>query len=54
MTALAGPGSTHPLVGELPRSGLVTLLVLHFVATEARYGSQLMARIRELLKRGAR
>lgn len=48
MTSLAGPGSADPLVGGLRRSGLVTLLVLHFVAAEACYGNQLMDRILEL------
>ncbi len=48
MTALAGPGSTNPLVGGLRRSGLVTLLVLHYVAHEACYGNQLMERIATL------
>jgi DNA-binding PadR family transcriptional regulator len=45
MTSLAGPGSADPLVGGLRRSGLVTLLVLHFVSGEACYGNQLMDRI---------
>lgn len=48
MTALAGPGSTNPLIGELRRSGLVRLLVLHYVANEACYGNQLMERIATL------
>jgi DNA-binding PadR family transcriptional regulator len=48
MAAIAGPGSTNPLVGALRRSGLVTLLVLHFVANEACYGNQLMERIAAL------
>jgi DNA-binding PadR family transcriptional regulator len=46
--ALAGPGSADPLVTGLRRSGLVTLLVLHFVAAEACYGNQLMEQILEL------
>jgi PadR family transcriptional regulator, regulatory protein PadR len=48
MASLAGPGSADPLVGDLRRSGLVTLLVLHFVATDACYGNQLMGRIATL------
>jgi DNA-binding PadR family transcriptional regulator len=45
MATFAGPGSADPLVGELRRSGLVTLMVLHFVACEPCYGHQLMDRI---------
>jgi PadR family transcriptional regulator, regulatory protein PadR len=45
MTSLAGPGCANPLVADLRRSGLVTLLVLHYVAGEACYGYQLMERI---------
>jgi PadR family transcriptional regulator len=45
MKSLVGPGSANPMVGDLRRSGLVTLLVLHYVACEACYGNQLMARI---------
>ncbi len=45
MASLAGPGSADPLVGELRRSGLVTRMVLHYVAGEACYGNQLMDRI---------
>ncbi len=48
MTALAGPGSADPLVGELRRSGLVSLLVLHYVASEPCYGNQLITRIATL------
>jgi PadR family transcriptional regulator len=48
MTALAGPGSADPLVGELRRSGLVSLLVLHYVAREPCYGNQLITRIATL------
>jgi PadR family transcriptional regulator PadR len=48
MAMLAGPGTANPLVGDLRRSGLVTLLVLHFVADEACYGNQLIDRITEL------
>jgi PadR family transcriptional regulator, regulatory protein PadR len=45
MSTLPGPGSIDPLIGDLRRSGLVTLLVLHFVAADASYGNQLMERI---------
>jgi DNA-binding PadR family transcriptional regulator len=45
MKLQTGPGSANPLVGDLRRSGLVTLLVLHYVAVEACYGNQLMERI---------
>ncbi|HEY2770151.1 MAG TPA: PadR family transcriptional regulator [Solirubrobacteraceae bacterium] len=48
MGAAAGPGSSDPLVGDLRRSGLVTLLVLHFVADESLCGNQLMERISTL------
>jgi len=48
MATTAGPGSADPLVGELRRSGLVTLLVLHFVADEACYGNKLIERIAAL------
>ena len=48
MKLQTGPGSSDPLVGELRRSGLVTLLVLHYVASEACYGNQLMERIATL------
>ena len=48
MASLAGPGSADPLIGELRRSGLVTLMVLHYVAGEACYGHQLMDRIGSL------
>jgi PadR family transcriptional regulator PadR len=45
MSSLAGLGTADPLVGELRRSGLVTLLVLHYIAGEPCYGNQLMDRI---------
>jgi PadR family transcriptional regulator PadR len=45
MATSVGPGSADPLVGDLRRSGLVTLLVLHYVAEEACYGNLLMDRI---------
>ena len=41
-----GPGD--PLVGELRRSGLLPLLVLHFTAQAPCYGNQLMERISQL------
>jgi PadR family transcriptional regulator, regulatory protein PadR len=43
-----GPGSVDPLVGDLRRSGLVALLVLHYVSNEPCYGNQLMDRIDSL------
>src|SRR4051812_17651358 len=43
-----GAGSQDPLVGELRRSGLLPLLVLHFVAREPSYGNQLMEQISRL------
>jgi PadR family transcriptional regulator PadR len=48
MSTSAGPGSLNPLVGDLRRSGLVTLLVLHYVAEDPCYGNQLMERIETL------
>ena len=45
MASVAGPGSADPLVGDLRRSGLVTLLVLHYIAGEPCYGNQLIDRI---------
>jgi DNA-binding PadR family transcriptional regulator len=50
--AASGPGTTDPLLGELRRSGLLPLLVLHFVADAPSYGNQLMERI-EVLSAGA-
>ena len=44
----AGPGGADPLTGEMRRSGLLRLLVLHFAAREPCYGNQLMERISEL------
>jgi DNA-binding PadR family transcriptional regulator len=41
----AGPGSLDPILGEIRRSGLVTLLVLHYVAEDSSYGNQLIDRI---------
>jgi DNA-binding PadR family transcriptional regulator len=43
--ATGGPGSADRLVGELRRSGLITLLVLHYIAEEPCYGNQLIDRI---------
>jgi PadR family transcriptional regulator, regulatory protein PadR len=48
MTTSAGPGSLDPIIGDLRRSGLVTLLVLHYVAEDACYGNQLIERIETL------
>jgi PadR family transcriptional regulator, regulatory protein PadR len=48
MAPAVGAGSGDPLVAELRRSGLVTLLVLHYVAVEPCYGNQLMHRIGSL------
>jgi len=48
MATTAGPGSVDPLVGELRRSGLVTLLVLHFVSDEPCYGNKLIELIAAL------
>jgi PadR family transcriptional regulator, regulatory protein PadR len=48
MSTSAGPGSLNPIVGDLRRSGLVTLLVLHYVAEDPCYGNQLMERIETL------
>src|SRR5690348_9456015 len=45
MSTSQGPGSADPLVGDLRRSGLVSLLVLHYAATGPCYGNQLMDRI---------
>ena len=50
--AARGPGTTDPLLGELRRSGLLPLLVLHFVSEGRSYGNQLMERI-ETLSGGA-
>ena len=43
-----GSGRSDPLVGDLRRAGLLTLLVLHHVAREPSYGNQLMERIARL------
>ena len=47
-----GAGSTDPLIGDLRRTGLLPLLVLHYVAREPSYGNQLIERI-EALSGGA-
>ena len=43
-----GPGTTDPLLGDLRRSGLLTLLVLHYVSRGPCYGHQLMDSISDL------
>lgn len=48
MSSLAGSGTGDPLLGELRRSGIVTLLVLHYLADEQVCGNQLMERISTL------
>jgi DNA-binding PadR family transcriptional regulator len=48
MSSLVGPGTADPLLGELRRSGLVRLLVLHYLAAEPICGNQLMERIAAL------
>jgi DNA-binding PadR family transcriptional regulator len=45
MASPAGPGTADPLLSELRRSGLVTLMVLHYLAAEPRCGSQLIEQI---------
>ena len=42
------PISGDPLIGDLRRAGLLPLLVLHYVAIEPCYGTQLMERVLEL------
>jgi PadR family transcriptional regulator, regulatory protein PadR len=42
------PITGDPLIGDLRRAGLLPLLVLHFIATEACYGNQLIERISDL------
>ena len=45
-TAVAdAPLTGDPLIGDLRRAGLLPLLVLHFIASEPRYGNQLIDRI---------
>jgi len=39
------PGMPDPLIGDLRRAGLLTLLVLHYTAREPSYGNQLIERI---------
>jgi len=46
--ARRGPGTSDPLLGDLRRSGLLTLLVLHYVSQGPRYGHQLMESISQL------
>jgi DNA-binding PadR family transcriptional regulator len=43
-----GPGSADPLAGELRRSGLLPLLVLHFLADGPSYGNQLTERVEQI------
>jgi PadR family transcriptional regulator len=43
-----GPGTSDPLLGDLRRSGLLTLLVLHYVSQGPCYGHQLMESISQL------
>ena len=42
------PAMPDPLIGDLRRAGLLTLLVLHYTAREPSYGNQLIERIAEL------
>jgi PadR family transcriptional regulator PadR len=42
------PIAGDPLIGDLRRAGLLPLLVLHYISTEACYGNQLIDRISEL------
>jgi PadR family transcriptional regulator PadR len=48
VATLAGPGSTDPLVAELRRSGLVVLMVLHYIEADQCCGNELMQRIAAL------
>jgi PadR family transcriptional regulator PadR len=50
MSKPAGPAD--PLVGDLRRAGLLSLLVLHYAAREPTYGNRLIERI-EALTEGA-
>lgn len=43
-----GPGGTDPLIGDLRRSGLLPLLVLHLCSAGPTYGNQLIERISSL------
>jgi PadR family transcriptional regulator PadR len=38
-------GPTDPLIGDLRRAGLLSLLVLHYIARRPSYGSQLIEQI---------
>jgi PadR family transcriptional regulator, regulatory protein PadR len=42
------PIAGDPLIGDLRRAGLLPLLVLHYISTEASYGNQLIERIGDL------
>ena len=44
----AAPGGSDPLVGELRKAGLLSLLVLHEVSAGPSYGNQLIDRVSEL------
>jgi len=44
----AGSGGADPLVGELRRGGLLSLLVLHQVSSGPSYGNQLIDRVGEI------
>ncbi|HWF72206.1 MAG TPA: PadR family transcriptional regulator [Solirubrobacteraceae bacterium] len=44
-SAVVGPGTADPLLGDMRRAGLLPLLVLHYVAREPCYGNQLIDRI---------
>jgi hypothetical protein len=41
VTAISG----DPLIGDLRRAGLLSLLVLHYIAREQSYGNRLIERI---------
>ena len=43
-----GPGGADPLVGELRKGGLLSLLVLHEVSSGPSYGNQLIERVSEV------
>lgn len=48
MATIAGSGSGKALVSELRRSGLVSLMVLHHLASEPQCGNRLIERISAL------
>jgi DNA-binding PadR family transcriptional regulator len=43
-----GPGTNDPLLGDLRRNGLLTVLILHYVSGGPCYGHQLMDNISDL------